>query len=308
MRSGLILVAVILIAISTTIIEADSIISDEHSIPLWAWSQALGNIRTILSWGPMAASANPALLTFESSQYFGLSGGTIYNDELTLTAVGATFASMGISFGTSIAYIGGSAPITMLRDPEKGISEWNRPYIDHYESHYAFWLDFGVAQRIIDNVSFGASLNIIGKKLPGQISGFGFSSNIGALWEINENFKVGSLIKDITTYNIFWDNGDHDIGYPEFHSGISYNLRIWENYKTVIYFEDNFAFDSGLSSPSLGTSITHDRYGSIALGFDGKNLCAGASANPGIFNIFTAVKFLGKLGPSYTFSLGYSTK
>ena len=282
--------------------------SDERLFPIWAWSQALGGVRAVGDWGALSASANPALLSEMPEKTFGLSGGSVYSGLFNATAFGATFSAAGLSFGATVSYMGGSIKKTDLTNPLKPLSADNPPVVVGEEHHYALWTDIGGAKKIFEDVSFGASVTFVAKHVPENLSGWGFLGSIGARWDLSTNISIAALVKDITTYNIFWNDGLHEFHSPSLWLGGKFKKTLKKDITATLFVEDHFNYEYGIQYPGVGVELRFPTLTALAGGFDGRTFSLGVAQKVKGFELIGCASQTRNLGATISFALGYGFK
>lgn len=281
--------------------------SDEFLLPGWAITSGMGGIRIVHDWAGLSAAINPALLSNVDALSFAASGGSFFQDLVTTVRCGAVFGTEKQKYGFAISHIGGGGiQITELANPEMPMSADNRPNVVDVASHYSVSLDIA-SSRMLKRISIGASVKCVRKKIPGA-SAWGFAFSTGALWKPIPPVDIALFAENISTYQLFWNDGVSETGLPRVGAGASYNFSIAPKITMTLATEGDYSFDSEMGTFRTGVSGTYSDVMSLSLGTDNGTMSTSASIEFGKIALGAVLNYKRSLGASYSFSIGYSPR
>ena len=291
-------------AVLVSVIFAAPYQSDEFLLGGWSIPDGMGGNTTVISASGLTVNSNPALLSEISRMQISVSGGNFWSGLVNLAQIGVAKSNGKWSYGLSANILGGDdIKITELQNPTQPMSVQNYPQVVDEQGHYTASINLGLS-RNFEKFSAGISSKIVKKKIPDH-SGFGFSASCGALWKPMDNLKVGIYARDISTYQLFWDDDVHETGLPSFSVGLSYRVDISSNWAITIAPEGNYGIDEGLGLFKAGIAADYSDILTFALGTRDGSITAGAQLKVKKFRVGASTNYHLSLGQSYNFSVGY---
>ena len=278
--------------------------SDEFMLGGWAIRTAMGGNTTVIDGNGLTANSNPALLSEISGMRIAVSGGNFWTGLVNLAQVGAVKSNDKWSYGFSANILGGDGiKITELVEPGEPMSVQNYPRVVDEQGHYTASVNLATS-RNWQKFSAGISGEIIRKKIPDH-SGWGFSASGGALWKLMNNLKIGIYARDISTYQLFWNDNVHETGMPSVSLGLAYRFDLSSNWTITFAPESTYGIDEGFGLLRAGTALKYADILTFALGTQDGSFSTGAELNIKSFQIGVSAGYNSSLGESYNFSVGY---
>ncbi|RKZ27979.1 hypothetical protein DRQ26_02080 [bacterium] len=281
--------------------------SDDFLLPGEAMATGLGGMRIVQNWEGLTAAVNPAVLTEVNSPVVSASGGSFFENLVSGARCGVVFGEK-IKYGVAVSHIGGCGiQMTDLQNPDEPLSADNRPIVVGEGSHYTISVDFGAAKKFLadENLSIGVSGKGVRKSLP-DLSAWGFSLSAGALWRPISNFDVALFAENISTYQLFWNDGVREMALPKFGAGAMYGMKLSNTIFIRFGAESEYSTDDGPGDVRAGIVGTYGNVISFAIGTASGALCSGAELKFKNFKIGAAIDYRSMLGKSYSFSISYS--
>jgi len=170
--------------------------------------------------------------------------------------------------------------ITKLPYPDLPPSDSNRPYVDRIvnASDWIFYLNY--SQLLNANFGIGGNVKFIYRSL-GIGSGFGMGLDIGSIYTIVPDFKVGLKVSNLTTSPLFWSTKTRQAILPKIIMGLSKTVRfensallftgdvetnldvfnLQTNLGIEYLYKDALAFRAGLYrlNPCFGVGFTYKK-------------------------------------------------
>lgn len=195
------------------------------------------------------------------------------------SAVGITFIRLGVD------------DINYTKNAQTGTDPNGNPIIDpnliETRSAYDLALLLTYASGIGDRWSWGVNAKLIRQSLVGEGASFGIGADLGFLFHASPRWAMGVRLADITTTQITWDTGRHEVVAPSFQVGASTTQDLHALRGTVTVGVDAaFSFEdlpgeqissSGLSGNFLpGMEYWFQKTVALRVGAEGDNFTAGA--------------------------------
>ena len=279
--------------------------ADEFLLPGWAVSAGMGGMRIVGNWEGLSASANPALLADREDLSIAVSGGSYFESLVSTARAGFVFGKPDIKYGAALSYVGGDDIwLTTLQNSEEPLSADNRPIAIREASHYTTALDVAGAKKW-RKISVGLSAKAVVKKIP-DVRAFGFSLSAGTIWRPIQRLDVGLFAENISTYQLFWNDGVNETGLPKCGVGVAYGIPVSSAIVLGAAAETDYSLDEGFGIIRAGAKGTYADMLTFAVGTAGGTLCSGASLKFKNFLLGANLDYRSALGTSYSFSLGWT--
>ena len=225
-----------------------------------ARSLALGNLNltsfnnsSVVYWNPAAmpfmGDKNNDIIISHSERFAGL-----LQQEFIAFKTNKYFNNKNL--GISLIRIGVSdIPVTTIPDQNGIVAPDNRPEIvrNASDNEFAFFVSYG--EKYNGQFGYGGSLKLLIKSID-EYSATGIGFDLSGFYEMNEDFKVGAKIQDITTSMLFWSTGTTEIIRPLLLLGTEYN-------GSLPYYSAKFKIMAG---SKIGTE-NYQEYSVVNLGF-----------------------------------------
>jgi len=192
---------------------------DSFSLGVGARLLAMGGAAVA---GPFDATAgywNPAGMNYLSGRHIGAMHAETFGSLLNHDFIGYVgnrkdTASFFKSYGFYIYYLGGGGVKITEYDPQI-----QRPYVVREESHGDFLFSGSLSGKIFDRIDIGLTGKIIYRDLT-TFSGYGFSADIGALYQPYDFARIGLTVTDIFSGYIHYSNGTSESIIPTVKPGL----------------------------------------------------------------------------------------
>ena len=278
--------------------------SDEFFLPGAPIPAGAGGNSTVIDWGGLSAESNPALMTQIPGRTAALYGANMWSSLVDLARGGVVIPANDFSLGAGVFLLSGDGiKITSLTDPDQPISPQNYPQVVDEKGHYTLALTLAGAKKF-GKLSLGAAAKLVRKKLT-SVSAYGFSLSAGMLWQPAEPLNVGIFARDISTYQLFWDDGVRETGMPSLSAGISYSLPRMGKWRVQLAPEISWGPDDGVGFLRLGAVVSYANTFAISVGTQDGSFTSGAQIKFGAFSLGASGGYHLSLGGSYAVALGY---
>lgn len=128
--------------------------------------------------------------------------------------------------GLVITHIGiDDIALTKLENDTLTISPTNRPFTWKKSSNNDLMAYFGVGISNRPNLFFGITPKLAYRNMA-ENTAYGFGADLGMLWMITPDLKLGTVLKDFVTTQLIWQNGTTEKSLPSLHPEISYQLSV----------------------------------------------------------------------------------
>lgn len=178
-------------------------------------------------------------------------------------------------------------PLTQLNDPNDTVSVNNPPFVYKYVNNADYTMYLSFSSILWNDIPFGITTKFIYRTI-GDIKASGLGLDIGTIYNINNNLRVGLNIRDIISTSIWWKDGETETVSPNILTGASAEFKFpiisvpsRFSFQTDIFFENrdksaqlsigNVSFDF-----HAGMLFMVAPFLSVACGVDRDNLTAGA--------------------------------
>jgi len=118
------------------------------------------------------------------------------------------------SYGAYFYYLGGGGIMITDIDPVS-----RRQYVVREESHGDFMLAASAAGKIRDRIDFGVTVRIIYRDMP-SLTGYGLTADIGALYDVHPNARLGLVVTDLFSGFIRYSGGTTESILPTVKPGV----------------------------------------------------------------------------------------
>jgi len=106
------------------------------------------------------------------------------------------------AYGFYFYYLGGGGIKLTGWDPVR-----NRPYVISEASHGDYVLAGSMSGKIKDKIDLGVTARIIYRDVGGAVDGYGFTADVGALYDIHPKVRLGLTVTDIVSGYIRYSDG-----------------------------------------------------------------------------------------------------
>jgi hypothetical protein len=148
--------------------------------------------------------------------------GSLLNHDFAAYCYHKNSAGTGIkAIGFYLYYLGGGGIKITDLDPESG-----RPFVVREESHGDFLLAGSVSGTIMNRFDIGATARIIYRDLATE-TGYGFTADVGALFQPSDFVRLGLVVTDLTSGIIHYSGGYTESILPTVKPGV----MMWHSIK-----------------------------------------------------------------------------
>jgi hypothetical protein len=141
-------------------------------------------------------------------------GSLLNHDFIGYTAGQADSSRAFRAYGFYFYYLGGGGIKITDIDPQS-----QRPYVVREESHGDYMLGASLSGKLKNKIDFGVTLRIIYRDIA-TISGYGLTADIGTLYDIHKNARIGLVVTDITSGFIRYSGGTTESVLPTVKPGL----------------------------------------------------------------------------------------
>ncbi len=203
-----------------------------------ARSSALGGADIVSKGNISSLYYNPSGLSIVKQKQISLTHASMFNGEVNSDIIScALMLDSCVGFGLGYARIG----MDNIKDTRGfEIDDNGTPVYDLSKLSYLSVLDqllyTGIGKEFYGKYSVGLSMKIYYRNL-GDITGYGFSTDLGFIWDINKNFNAGFSVNNLSTAYTRWNTSSKvysESAYPNTYIGLSYK-------KPTPYFYGNFS-------------------------------------------------------------------
>ncbi len=115
--------------------------------------------------------------------------------------------------------------LTKLQNDTLEVSATNRPYVWKTSSNNDLMAYFGIGFTHRPGFYFGITPKLAYRNLA-ENTAFGFGADLGMLWMITPDLKLGAVLKDFVTTQLIWENGTREHALPSLYPEIGYTITI----------------------------------------------------------------------------------
>ncbi len=113
--------------------------------------------------------------------------------------------------------------LTQLENPADSLSNENRPIVWKTISNQDFILSAGIARQLHDNLFIGLSPKLAYRSLA-QNNGYAFGADLGMLWQMSQQLRMGANLRDFFTTQVMWEGGEHELVTPNLDLELGYTF------------------------------------------------------------------------------------
>jgi hypothetical protein len=204
----------------------------------------------------------------------------LMHDERFGNLVNYDYGSVAIPFGTNV-----SLGISIIRLGVDNVPDTRSALIDLMGTGYfvpgdrldyskityfnaADWAFFVTySKRQSDKLSFGVNLKVIQESLA-EGSAWGIGFDVGAVYKIRPNFRVGANLMDITTTYLAWNTGTKELITPTAKVGTSYDIEFFKTGRITPAMDFDVRFENRrYASLAHVGPVSVDMHGGLEYGF-----------------------------------------
>jgi hypothetical protein len=188
-------------------------------------NQALGNTGITNGESVSAAWWNPALLALPGNRGLELMHSQQFDGLMQFNHISAILGTHN-RLGLVITHIGiDDIALTKLENDSLPPSSTNQPFVYKTVNNNDLMAYFGIARNISPVFNVGITPKLAYRSLAGK-SGYGFGADLGMLWDISPQFRLGVVARDFFTTQLIWSNGTQENVLPSLNPELAYTTRV----------------------------------------------------------------------------------
>lgn len=233
---------------------------------------AVSDDATAFYWNPAGhALHHKRELHAQHTEQFG---GSVNHD---IIALGIPFRQGG--FGLAITRLGvDHISLTQLEDPTRPLGPDNRPVVTQTVGTTDTALNLSYAHALRTTVKLGITVKFLRRDL-NVGTGSGFGIDVGLLYQLRPQLRLGLVIRDLTQTQIQYDTGQKDPISPSFRIGASYVYPFSTDHQVLMSLSGSIGdHTSGIEDHNILQSGLEYQFKSrlmFRLGIQGSHFTAG---------------------------------
>jgi hypothetical protein len=276
-------------------------------------NQAMGNTGYTNEEAFSAAWWNPALLALPVKKGVELMHSAQFDGLMQFNHLAAIFGSKN-RMGLVVTHAGiDNIALTKLENDSLPPSVNNQPYVWKKVKNNDLIAYLGIGRSLKDNLQTGITPKLAYRSLA-EKTGFGFGADLGLLWAIRQNLKLGVVAKDFFSTQIIWENGTTETALPSLNTELGWQVLLTKKLipiRIAVSMENLFegreeaaTVNAGAVSADFhaGLSVAPIQQLKVMAGMDVDTFTAGA----GIYLSQLSIEYAGKFASSE--DLGYSQR
>jgi hypothetical protein len=276
-------------------------------------NQAMGNTGYTNEDAISATWWNPALLALKGANGLELMHAEQFEGLMQFNHLSAILGRQN-RIGLVITHIGiDDIGLTRLANDSLPPSTTNRPVVWKHTNNNDLMAFFGISRSISERLHLGITPKLAYRSLA-EKSGYGFGADLGMLWQMNTELRLGLVAKDFFSTQVIWENGTQESVLPSLDAELGWRTAVSKQQIPVLVSlaietqtdgrTEAAAFSTGFLSCDIhaGIAVLPIPQLKVMAGYDADNVTAGL----GIYIKKLAVEYAFKNGSQD--ELGYSQR